>query len=100
GVGAADNELSFFIGVDAHAPGFSHALPAEERGEQAGGEEGDGYPGEDLVLGQGAEDPWEFHFRCEGVFEEVGDPDDDQGTPEDADFSADFLRWCEVGSMS
>jgi len=32
GVGTADDELGFFIGVDAHAPGFAHAFPAEERG--------------------------------------------------------------------
>ena len=49
GVGATDDELGFFVGIDAHAPGFPHAFPAEEGGGKTGGEEEDANPGEDWV---------------------------------------------------
>src|SRR5207253_426388 len=42
GVGPADDELGFFLRVDAHAPGFPHALPANKRDEKANGQEGEG----------------------------------------------------------
>jgi len=96
GVGAGDDEPGFLGGVDAHAPGLAHFLPAGEGACEGRDGDGGGQPGE-----EGADEE-----RPGGAREPIGsdeggeigerDPDDDDGDPEEAEEAAEGFGGFEV----